>query len=72
MRKTIDRTKTKESNFEVLWRFVYCDGVYRTLSKVLCQLLSGLYFSDSKRPANMKNKNLNFAQKSFKPAQKAL
>ena len=53
MRKTIGRAKTKEYNFEVLWRFVYCDRIYRTLSKVLCQLLSGLYFSDSKRPANI-------------------
>ena len=37
MRKKRGMRKTQEYTFEVLGRFVYCDGIYRASSEVQCE-----------------------------------
>ena len=42
MTKNRDMRKTQEYTFEVVGRFVYSDGIYRTSSEVQCESLSCL------------------------------
>ena len=42
MRKNRGMRKTQEYTFEVVGRFVYCDGIYRTSSEVQCETVSCL------------------------------
>ena len=42
MRKNRGMRKTQEYTFEVLGRFVYYDGIYRTSSEVQCETVSCL------------------------------
>ena len=64
MRKNRGMRKTQEYTFEVVGRFVYCDGIYRTSSEVQCEIVSCLLIN-SKRSVNMKNINLNFSPKTL-------
>ena len=58
--KDRDRPKTQEYTFEVVWRFVYCDGIYRTSIEASNFFLPLI---NSKRLANMKNKNITVSAK---------
>ena len=42
MRKNRGMRKTQEYTFEVVGRFVYRDGIYRTSSEVQCEIVSCL------------------------------
>ena len=43
MRKNRGMRKTQEYTFEVVGRFVYCDGIDETSSEVQCETVSCLY-----------------------------
>ena len=42
MRKNRGMRRTQEYTFEVVGRFFYCDGIYRTSSEVQCETVSCL------------------------------
>ena len=70
MRKSRGRSKTQEYTSEVLWRFAYCDGIYRTSSKVQCQIVSCLKLILNVQQTRKIKTSISHP-KSFKPAQEA-